>query len=319
MRLDMRTRRYIGMVVSGILLLVILLIFTDPWSTLRNDGKRMILHQPGSVDRIELIDSYDSTLLVMKDNRWWLFGTEEANQVAVENILFAAARLQINSIVSGQEALEGNPRNIRFFSGNRMILGYDLFTVQGNYLLRPEGSASTYFVTVSGFTGLELDKIFSTSSNHYRQHLLIDLLPSEISLIGIELDTGEAFQFNQDTLGNITCLPSNDRTVVPETEPDELAVRLLFSYFTAIRYEQPSGIMRDELLHREGEQGMLASLHVESFKGEKHTLRVYPFVTAADSEPDMFRALVLYNEDPEALIVNYIYLDVLMRGLSHYF
>jgi len=32
----------------------------------------------------------------------------------------------------------------------------------------------------------------------------------------------------------------------------------------------------------------------------------------------MFRALVLYNNEPEPLVVNYIYLDVLMRGLSHY-
>jgi hypothetical protein len=306
-------------VVSGILILVILLIFTDPWSTLRNDGKRMILHHPGSIDRIELSDSYDSTILVMKENRWWISGTEEANQVAVENLLFAAAKLQINSIVTGEEAVEGKGRKIRFFAGDRQVLGYDMFSNEGRYLLQPERSSRTYYVSVSGFTGLELDKIFSSASNHYRQHLLIDLLPSEISLIVIELDRGEAFQFSQDTMGNITCLPAHEGTEIPGTEPDELAVRLLFSYFTAIRYEQPSGIMRDELIRREGEESMRASLHVESFKGEKHTLKVYPYFPHPGLEPDMFRALVLHNEDPEALVVNYIYLDVLMRDLSHYF
>jgi hypothetical protein len=315
----MKTRRYIGMVVSGILIVVILLIFTDPWSTLRNDGKRLILHQPGAVDRIVLTDSYDSTSLVLKEGRWWLFGAEEANQVAVENLLFAASKLQINSIQNEQLKLDDKGRKIQFFSGKRQVLNYELFTNAGAYLIRPEGSSNTFYVSVSGYTGLELANIFSTSSNHYRQHLLIDLLPSEISLIGIELGRGEAFRFAQDSLGNVTCMPSDEVTVIPSSEPDELAIRLLLSYFTAIRYERPSGIMREELLGRLGEQGRMARLHVESFRGEKHTLEVYPYFPSPGDQPDMFRALVLYNDEPEALVVNYIYLDVLMRDLSHYF
>jgi hypothetical protein len=77
--------------------------------------------------------------------------------------------------------------------------------------------------------------------------------------------------------------------------------------------------MREELLGRLGEQGRMARLHVESFRGEKHTLEVYPYFPSPGDQPDMFRALVLYNDEPEALVVNYIYLDVLMRDLSHYF
>jgi hypothetical protein len=77
--------------------------------------------------------------------------------------------------------------------------------------------------------------------------------------------------------------------------------------------------MRDELLQRGEKKGMRASLHVASFDGETHTLKVYPYFPSPGPEPDMFRALVLHNEDPEALVVNYIYLDVLMRDLSHYF
>lgn len=315
----MRTRRYIVAVVSGVLILVLLLVFTDPWSTLRKDGKQMILHQPESLDRIVLADSYDSTLLEKGDSGWLLFGSEEINPVAVENLLFAAERIQINSIVAEQVGLEGSGRSIRFYSGKRLLLSYQLFTDNGNHMLKPEGSTRTYYVSVSGYPDLDLGKIFSAASNHYRQHLLIDLLPSEISMIGIELGNGQAFRFKQDSLGNIACMPANVLTSLPESEPDELAVRLLFSYFTSIRYEYTSRFGREEVLGRVGEKGMLARLQVESFKGEKHLLTVYPYVTDPGGDADLFRSLVLYNENPDALVVNYIYLDVLMRDLSHYF
>ncbi len=315
----MNNRRYIGVVVSGVLILVILLVFTDPWSTLRNDGKRMILHQPDAVDRIVLTDSYDSTVLVKEEDRWLLFGSEEVNQVTVENLLFAAERIQINSIVTGQGPVDDRGRNIRFYSGNRLLLSYTLYADQENFLLRPEGSARTYYVSVSGYPGLDLGKVFSTASNHYRQHMLIDLLPSEISLIGIELGNGESFRFMQDSLGNISCVSANEQTRLPDSEPDELAVRLLFSYFTAIRFEGPSGIGRDEMVSRKGENGMIARLQVESFSGEEHILTVYPYEPVPGAGADLFRALVLHNKDHEALVVNYIYLDVLMRDLSHYF
>jgi hypothetical protein len=316
---DMKTRRYIGAVVSGVLILVLLLVFTDPWSTLRKDGKRMILHQPETVDRIVLADSYDSTLLEKGDSGWLLFGSEEINPVAVENLLFAAERIQINSIVAEQAGLEESGRKIRFYSGSRLLLSYQLFNDNGSHLLKPEGSTRTYYVSVSGYPDLDLGKIFSAASNHYRQHLLIDLLPSEISMIGIELGNGQAFRFIQDTLGNISCIPANVNTTLPGSEPDDLAVRLLFSYFTAIRYEHASPIGRGEVPGLTADQGMLARLQVESFKGEKHLLTVYPYVPDPDGDNDLFRALVLYNENPEALVVNYIYLDVLMRDLSHYF
>ena len=46
---------------------------------------------------------------------------------------------------------------------------------------------------------------------------------------------------------------------------------------------------------------------------------VFPYREKPDAEAHMFKALVIYNNKPEALVVNYIYLDVLMRDLSHYF
>ncbi|MGW8315834.1 MAG: hypothetical protein ACWGNV_09565 [Bacteroidales bacterium] len=316
----MKTRRVIGVVGSALLILVLLLILTDPWSTLRKDGKRTVLTHPASVDRIILTDPSDSTLLEKKEGKWTLAGGEEVNPVTVENLLFAAEKLQINSILAeGKGPAAGRGRKISFNSGDHEVLAYELFPEGDRFMLRPKGSGRTYYVSVTGYSGLDLGRVFSASANHYRQHILIDLLPSEISAIRIELPDGEAFAFQQDREGNINCTALNDRTTLPEQDPDELAVRLLFSYFTSIRYEYPSGILQEELEANREKYPQLALLQVSAFSDIEHTFRVFPSYPSEGSEPDMFRALVLFDQQPEALVVNYIYLDVLMRGLSHYF
>ncbi|MEN8228828.1 MAG: hypothetical protein ABFS38_11800 [Bacteroidota bacterium] len=296
-----------------------LLLFTDPWSTIRNDGKRIALKDPASIDRIILADMYDSTSLIRQDQVWLLFGEEEVNPVAVENLLFAAERLQINSIdPMDPDSLHGTERRIGFYHGDKLLLSYQFQTHGDQYMVTPTGSDHNFLVSIAGYSGLNLEKVFSSRANHYREHLLIDLLPSEIAGIEIELDNGEAFHFHQDENGDITCMPSNEETLLPDGSLDDLATRLLFSYFTSIGYEQRAGITAEDL-SADGTHGRIARIQVGSYQGENHTLQVFPYHEFPGAEAHMFRALVLHNNDPEALVVNYLYLDVLMRDLSHYF
>ena len=311
------------MIVSLLAVLVSLLLIKDPWSTLGKESRKVALKDMDAVDRIVLVDAYDSTVLVRVDGSWLLFGEEACNQASVENLLIAAGRLQISSMVSlgSDEGLEPGSveaRQITWFKGDRALLSFAFTSLSGRYLVIPPRSEMAYYVTVSGYPELKLDKVFSSASNHYREHLLIDLLPSEISFIEIELPSGEAFSFIQDSAGNIRMEADKESLFLPGEEANDLAIRLLFSYFTAIRFEERSGI-RAETLSGSGPEGSpMAILHVSSFSGEDHILRIYPYHESPGDKPHLFRALVIYNQETEALFVNYIYLDVLMRGLSHY-
>jgi hypothetical protein len=304
------TKKIVTVIVSIVVLVVVLLVFTNPWSTMRGNSRQVALKSPEEVDRIVLTDHKDSTVLVREVDTWTLNGTEEAGKIPVENLLIAAERLEISSIISSDsESGDKSSRAITYYRGDKILLTYVLQARQGQYILTSPGSANSYFVSVSGYPGLNLEKVFSSAPNHYREHLLIDLLPSEISKIEIELDDGENFRFEQDLEGNIT---------LSAGEPDELAVRLLFSYFTSIVYEDKSGIIASSLFQADSSPQAMAHLRVESYGGEKHSLQVFPYVENQGEQPHMFKALVFYNNEPEALIVNYIYLDVLMRHLSHY-
>jgi hypothetical protein len=219
----------------------------------------------------------------------------------------------------GSDEQLGEARELSFFRGDHVMLTYGLKHVSGRYLLIPPGSERSYFVSLPGYPDLDLDRIFSANPDHYRDHLLIDLRPSEISAIEVELPTGEAFRFIQDSEGQIHVAPANESTQLPEGKPNELSMKLLFSYFTAIRFEQRTELTADSLSAVPAYNRKLASIVVDSFSGEHHSLQVFPFYEKPGSEPHLFKALVFFDDEEEALIINYIYLDVLMRGLSHYF
>jgi hypothetical protein len=313
------TKKIVLVAASIVVLSVLILVFTNPWSTMGSSSRQVALKSPGEVDRIKLADPMDSTMLVREVDTWILNGTEEAGKVPVENLLIAAERLEINSIISTDPESGNTPgRIVSYYKGNKVLLSYELLEREGRYLITPLASENSYFVSVSGYPGLNLERVFSANSNHYREHLLIDLLPSEIAKIEIDLSDGTNFRFEQDRDGSVTCISTHNNTTTEVENMNEQAVRLLFSYFTSIVYEDKSGITASSLFQADSLPQAMALLHVESYGGEKHSLHVFPYVENQGDQAHMFKALVFYNNDPESLIVNYIYLDVLMRSLSHY-
>lgn len=320
---DMRKRRTIVSIVSLLAVLAVLFLIKDPWSTLGKEDRKLMLRDMDAVDRIVLADAYDSTELVRIDDTWLLFGEEECNQTSVYNLLIAASRLRISSIVStsnnaDKAAEPAETRRISWYKGKRVLLSFDFAVVSGKYLVSPPNSERSYYVSVSAYPDLKLEKVFSSTSNHYREHLLIDLLPSEISSIEIEIPSDQLFGFVQDAEGSIRIETDQASGSPPDEMLNELAIRLLFSYFTSIRFEEKSGIAADSLSGPGSEFSPMATIGVSSFSGENHILRIYPYYESLGEKPHLFKALVVHNQESEALVVKYIYLDVLMRGMSHY-
>lgn len=316
----MQWRRYIGMLVSALLIVAIIVVFTDPGNPLRREGKRIMLRDHATIDRITLTDSFDSTVLIRQGDAWLLFGEEAVNEAAVQNLIFAARRMQIASVMP-EGALAGLPgaRKIGFFHGDRLELGYTFYQVGNRSVIAAGAQDRHYYVTIPGYAGLNLDRVFSSSANHYREHILIDLLPSDISSIQVEKRGGNGYRFTQDPDGELSCTRIYPEYPVGMEMLDETSVRLLFSYFTSIMYEKRSGTGVDQLAAGEDSIPPLATLRVESHDGEIDSLKVYPYFEQPGGPAHMFKALLAYNEEPEALLINYIYIDVLMRDLSHYF
>ncbi len=316
----MQIRKQTGVLISVVLLAAILLVLIDPWSDLRKEGRRIVLQDRTKIDHITLFDGYDSTRLVLHEGSWFIDGTEPVNPVTVENLLYAAEKLQVGSIQTDQGEWErATVRRVCFCNGEKPVLQYEVISQGAQFLVRLDRSERLFGVSLPGYAGLDLNRVFSSHPNHYREHLLIDLLPSEIRHIELERRGGQPFRFSMDDQGGISCLLPDSDSLIASDLLDDLSIRLFFSYFTSIRVEGKAGEIPGIPKNSCTEAQWMARLYVESRGGENHTLNIFSIPVAGGEKSRMFHALVLHNDDPEPMVINYIYLDVLMRDLSCYF
>ena len=311
----MKNRWLLYSFLALLLLAIGLVYFMDPWSTTGSRFDEILPEEPERISRITVIGDYD-TLVFTKNDSTWLMGGEEMNKDAVENLLYAAHGLKMKSILAPAELQKKNQVLEMIFEHGRREAGHFLLgsSPSGYFVVSP-GEDQGYGVELPGYADLPLEKVFSPNADHYRQHLLVDLLPAEIRSVTVQPWKGRAFIAEQDSLYDImVVVPGENRNVTDSVS--EHRIRLLFSYFNAIRYTR---------LAEPGElNGALSgtpfsSVEVTTFQGNRINIEVFQWIPPGAPEPDLFEAIVLYNGKPQPLVVNYYYLDLLMRGLEHYY
>lgn len=308
---------------NSILLIVFLLLFaggylllTDPWSTTGKDFDAILPQEAGEVTKIQVISGYDTLEFVRRDTMWSMDG-EELNIEAVDNLLYATERLRMTAIVPIDEPGEMGVLREFIFSGRRRVQGHFFFGKgETGYLIFEPGAQTGFGIELAGFEDLPLEKVFSGDRDHYRKHLLVGLLPSEIRSVTVYPHEGTPFEARQDSLYNVTVKDLAAMSDVTDSV-EERKIRLLFSYFNAIRYD--AVVTPAEIEPGTVTEAPYAVVHVSGFAGGEWKLEVYRWTGPGDEKPDLFEALVVFNDTPFYRSVNYYYIDLLMRGLESYF
>ena len=314
----------------------------DPWSTTGSGLSALLPQEPEKVTEVQVISEFDTLVFHRSDSLWTMEG-EEMNPGAVENLVYAASRLSLRSILPAGEVKEpGTALEILFRKGNRESGHFFFASSASGYLVVAPGGDQYFGVELPGYSGVSLEKFFSGNADHYRQHLLADLLPSEIALVEVTPWKGTAFVVSQDSAYNISVRLAETGAGVT-AEVDEHKIRMLLSYFNAIRNDRVAGpgevvpgsvhgaVAAGNLpgaadadgLHGEAVSGSVlpapwASVAVTTFDGVRRQFDVYQWVKAGAEGPDLFEALVVFNGRPLLLVMNYYYLDLLVRGLEDY-
>lgn len=328
MRNKLRNRRFGGALTGLILLAVLILVFVKPRTFSGNAGKQILLTQPEKIDQIHIAGPLGSVELSRLGEDWMLPGGEKAIPVAVENILFAAGRLQVDAVQTDLSDWEGEDiKELHFFYQQKPVLQYEAMSRAGRFVILPEGSATAYAVSLPGYPELELNQVFSEEENHYMDHLLMDLLPEEIYRVQVELKGRPPFSFSRDEAGAFS-FKLHTGSVSEGTAPDDVpggqelnheALRMLFTYFRSIRFEEKAGAGFNLLTEEERKDRWMGTVSVETTGGEEHSLEVCSLPGENREEAHMFLALVFHNSSPDGLLVKYVYLDVLMRDFPAYF
>jgi hypothetical protein len=306
-----------------ILLVFVLLVFAggyllifNPWSTTGKRFEAILPAEAGNVNKILVISGYDTLEIVRKDALWSMEG-EELNSEAVDNLLYGSERLRMTAIVPAEELGEVGELTEFIFSGSRKVRGHFFFGKRGTgYLIFEPGAETGYGIELSGYEELPLEKIFSGNRDHYRKHLLVGLLPSEIRSVTVYPHEGTPFEARQDSLYDISVKDLGAMSDVTDSV-DERKIRLLFSYFNAIRYD--AVVTQPEIAPGTVTEKPYAVVQVSGFDSGEWKMEVYRWTKQGAEKPDLFEALVVFNDTPLYRSVNYYYLDLLMRGLESYF
>ena len=292
------------------------LLLTDPWTTTGSEMNDILLPKDADVSSILVISGYDTLGFMHKDSAWHLEG-EVLNSVAVENLLFAAARLRMTGVIPVSATIEWGELTEFIFQGKRKMQANFYFgkTGKGDAVFQP-GAETGYGVEMPGFENFPLEKVFSANRDHYRKHLLVSLLPSEVRSVTVIPHSTTSFHAVQDSLYNMEVVDLSGRRDVTD-HVDERKVRMLFSYFNAIRYDE---VVTDGDI----EPGTLtdipyATVEVTSFDGREWKFDIYQWIKTGSEEPDLFESLVIVNNTMPYRSVNYYYLDLLMRGMESYY
>lgn len=343
-----KSRRH-GVVIAGLLILVaMILLLVKPWNFSGKGDKQILLTQAEKIDQIMITGPLGTVELSRMGDVWTLPGGERAIPVAVENILFAAGRLQIDAVQGDLQGdlsawEEAGLKVLSFSSGGKPVLQYEALGSEGRFMILPSGSGKAYAVSLPGYPELDLNQVFSEEENHYLDHVLLDLLPEEIRRVEVEKKGSSPFSFTRDEAGIFSfkgAVAEDQSGELSESLPEgqfegqfeglpegqsggedlnQEALRMLFTYFRSIRYEQKAGELQNLPGAEDLKERWLATITVETTAGEKHSLKVCSLPGEVGEEDHMFLAFVFHNNSPDALLVKYVYLDVLMRDFPAYF
>jgi hypothetical protein len=331
-------KRWLPVAVIGAVL--VLIVILQPWTGRPVTFGELLLQDPENIDRIEAIRGMD-TIRFHKQSGEWMMGEELLNQKAVDNLLVAASRVSMKSIVPRETLSAGEtPGRFVFSRGKKIEDAFYLLKDSTDYYIFNNPNEMAFGIELMGYEDLSLEKIFSFNRDHYRVHVMIDLLPDEISRIRVQPISGTAFEVVQDSMKEIRAsrqsavlsrqpavlsrqsedgsrqsevsgLQSPDGSDLTEMVSEE-KIRYLFSYFNAIRYEK-------SLQEDAPDTGPVAIVEVEDMEGNTRKMEIFPWMPEGADEPDIFHAMVRFSGHRETLLVNYFYLDLLIRGAEHYF
>ena len=297
-----------------LVLAAVLVLFKDRWSTVGDDFSKLVFPSLVSSNSIVIESAIDSMVFIREGDDW-KWNSEELNDQAVENLLVGASRLEVISILPEEELRDAEPiLNIKFIGDKKTLSAFTVAKYHRGYLLYGVQATKLFGVELPGFENIPLEKIFSPSADHYRKHMLVDLLPDEVHNIEIYPLKGRAFRVTQDSIFGIRVVDTESEEDITG-QVDEHAIRMLFSYFNGIRYRE---------IYEEGEEGSTISpqrdafIKVSDVYGKVYLIEVYKLYRKDSSLAEIFQGVIKFNDQVELMLMDYIYLDLLMRSLENY-
>jgi len=307
-------KKKIHIIIAIIAAILIPLFLLNPLEIVLPGDTTIQISDTGSVNRIEIY-GLDTIFLQRQPVSGWLMNnTYDVNPVSVNNFLFCFKKMGIRGISYDMSFNDSISRRIHIFSGRKKHF-FRFYHSENKYLLHKEGSKKIFSVEVTGSSKADLSEVFSDDPDHWRNRIIMDLLPEEISLISISHTGKPEYDFMVRMENHVPVLyePSGSEAFKPEVTDTEQLNRYM-SYFLNIFYEYGYRGEKNENISFSSDPEYVIS--VTPVSREKITLSVYSLFR--EGKKDIFFAGVKVDDNPQMLVIRYIAIDLILARKSDF-
>ncbi len=301
--------------------IALFVVFRNRKSTMRPDEINFSVEKPWMVDKIEIRRKENVILLKKEKNKWLINHTNPAKRETVEMFLNALGRINIVSPASKKisDTITGKLLHegifLKLFHNEHLIKSFYIYyeneTVPGTYMM--DGRMfKPYLVSLIGYSGNNLEKLFSLNPLAWRDNVLFDLQPVDIYSVELTYpeQPDESFRIiNQDGKNPHLFALNSD---MPEDNANKDEVRDYLSYFIAVRYVNiDKGFSRNRLTEP------FLILKIINTQQQKYEMQAFRR-PLPDGSSDLNYYYIFSAGDTVPLLVKYTETDPIMKTFSDF-
>jgi hypothetical protein len=223
-----------------ILLVLLAFVYRQRNSTLDRNESVLPYSENEKVDRIEITDSGNNTLLLnKKDDIWYVEDKNTANPAKVKDLFNILKNIQIQSAVLKNnedlfsDHLSKTGKTVQLFSNNK--LNYEIkFTDKEDRNYAATKSGKLFYISIRGLDATLINKYTNTNPNEWYDKVIINLQPNEISSILLERTDKLQDGFKIENKGNQVFLYNTKEELIENIS--EESIHDYLNFFSGIQY-----------------------------------------------------------------------------------
>ena len=323
----MKSLKYL--IVFSVLLAVIaiLLVLKSHKGTIPGAIKSVSVPNIDEISQINISSGVDQIKLVKENGTWSLNDVFKVKKTAIDLVLNMLQRLEIAAPVQRDrqaliaKKLENTGRHVQIYSGNHLLrsffIGYDTSESRSTVYMK-EGSKKPYFLKLKGYSLSDISLLFSPRVRFWRDNILFNCKPAEISVIQVE------YPGNQSQSFTIRINPDNKPELIKTITGEKMKnsdVNEVFHYlyyFSGISYHLPD----TDSLPSMNDSLPFAEIGITDISGTQVQVKLYRKALKINSgetqQFDLYWCYGQINNEEEIVSIKYMDIDPILKELDDF-
>lgn len=323
----MKSLKYLIILLVLLLIVALALVLKKHKSTIPATFQKVAVPNTGEISLITITSGADQIILARENGDWRLNNAFKAKKEAIDLVLNMLQRLEVAAPVPRRyqaiaaKKLEHQGKFVQIHEGNHLLrsfyIAYDTSETLRTLYLK-EGSKTPFILKLKGYSLSNISLLFSPQVRFWRDNVLFNFKPSDISAIQID------YPMNPSQSFKISIRSENQPELVKTSTGESIKnidnehIRHYLYYFSGVEYHLPDTdslpVTDDDLL--------FAEIRITDVSDVPVQVRLYRKalkISSGDAQKyDLYRCFGRINEEDEIISIKYVDIDPILKELNDF-